>query len=161
MFQSGQLARLEQPYFVTLGGFQAAVRFAVGQEKSKILPFPKKGLAQSRASASKIDINASSGERPPSLAEPDLRVAVARIARYGKVWQTRHAERDRIDRNVDDDDIQHMLLSAWVLERQPEWSEEHRNWKYRLRGSDIEGDELTLIVVVNTEEQKLRVITKF
>ncbi|WP_263380734.1 DUF4258 domain-containing protein [Granulicella paludicola] len=133
----------------------------MGQKKSKVLPFPRKGLAQSRASASKIDINASSGERPPSLAEPDLRLAITRIVHYGTVWQTRHAGQDRSYRNVSDDDIQHMLLGPWALERTPEWSEEHRNWKYRVRGADIEGDELTLIVSVNTEGQKLSVITKF
>jgi hypothetical protein len=133
----------------------------LGTEKPKILPFPKKGIAQTPGSASIIDINASSSERPSSLAEPELRVTISRIVHYGTVWQTRHAGHDRSYRNVSDDDIQHMLVGPWVLERMPEWSDEHRNWKYRLRGADIEGDELTLIVAVNTEEEKLSVITKF
>jgi hypothetical protein len=134
---------------------------ALGEKRSKVLPFPKKGIAQTPSSAANIDISASSGGRPPSLAEPELRVAVTRIVHYGTVWQTRHAGQERDYRNVSDDDIQHMLLGPWVLERQPEWSEDHRNWKYRLRGTDIEGDELTLIVALNVEEQTLAVVTKF
>ena len=133
----------------------------MGQDKTKVLPFPKKGIAQSRGSASNIDISASSGGRPLSLAEPELRVAITRIVHYGTVWQTRHAGQERDYRNVSDDDIQHMLLGSWVLERKPEWSDPHRNWKYRLRGTDIEGDELTLIVALNTGEQKISVVTKF
>jgi hypothetical protein len=131
------------------------------ERKGKIVEYNKKAVAKGAKGASNLDISASSSGRPPALAEPELRVAVTRIVHYGTIWQTRHAGRDRDYRNISDDDIQAMLLSDWVLERVPEWNDDHRNWKYRLLGKDIEGDELTLIVTVNTEEQTLAVITKF
>jgi hypothetical protein len=134
---------------------------ALVKKKSKVLPFPKKGIAKTPGSASNVDINASSGGRHVSLPEPELRVAITRIVHDGRVWQTRHAGQERDSRNVSDDDIQSMLLGPWVLERKPEWSEDHRNWKYRLRGTDIEGEELTLIVAIREEEQTLAVVTKF
>jgi hypothetical protein len=54
-----------------------------------------------------------------------------------------------------------MLMGAWRLKGKPEWNDEHANWKYTLIGKDIEGDSLTLIVTVDTEEQCISVITKF
>ena len=131
------------------------------KKKPGVLPFAQKPAFHTPNKTSIIDISASSRERLSQLAEPDLRVAIMRIVHYGTVWQTWHAGQEREYRNVSNDDIQHMLLGAWVLERAPEWSEEHHNWKYRLRGADLEGDELTLIVAVNTEEQKIAVVTKF
>jgi hypothetical protein len=131
------------------------------ERKGKVVEFNKKAVAKGATGASNLDISASSPGRPSALTEPDLRVAVTRIVLYGTIWQTRHAGRDRDYRNISDDDIQAMLLGDWALERMPEWNDDHRNWKYRLLGRDIEGDELTLIVTLNTEEQTLAVITKF
>ena len=42
-----------------------------------------------------------------------------------------------------------------------EYDEAHRNWKYKLFGHDIEGDELVLVVAVDTDEQRITIITKF
>jgi hypothetical protein len=131
------------------------------ERKGKIVEFQKKAVAKGAPGASNLDINASSSDRPRPLSELELRMAVTQIVQHGTVWQTRHAGKDRDYRNISDDDIQYLLLGSWVLKRHPEWSEDHRNWKYRLLGRDIEGDELTLIVAVNTDEQTLAVITKF
>ena len=130
-------------------------------KKPKILPFPKKGIAQTPGSASIIDVNASSGVRPIPLSEPDLRTAVSRVILYGTYRETRHSAEDRSYRNVSDDDIQFMLRGPWTLPSAPEWDEIHKSWKYKLRGQDIEGDELVLVVSVNEEEQMITVITKY
>ncbi len=127
----------------------------------KILPFTKKGIARTPGSASIIDVNASSGERPSPLSEPDLRTAVSRIILYGTYRETRHSAEDRSYRNVSDDDIQCMLRGPWKLSGKPEWEETHGNWKYKLSGQDIEGDDLVLVVAVNEEEQMITVITKY
>ncbi len=54
-----------------------------------------------------------------------------------------------------------MLCGPWALAAEPEWDEEHRNWKYKLAGHDIEGDELVLLISLNQEEQMITIITKF
>lgn len=133
----------------------------MSQEKPKVLPFPKKGIAQTPGSASIIDVNASSGEKPSLLLEPDLRTAVSRIILYGTYRETRHSAEDRSYRNVSDDDIQFMLAGSWKPLGNPEWDDMHKNWKYKLIGHDIEGDDLVLVVAVNQEEQLITVITKY
>lgn len=129
----------------------------MGQPRPKILPFPKKGLAQSPASASRIDVSASS---EPALNGEELRAAVARVVLYGTYRESKHSAQDRSYRNVSDDDIQFMLRGLWTLAQEPEWDEGHRNWKYKLAGQDIEGDELVLLVTLNQEEQMITIITK-
>jgi hypothetical protein len=133
----------------------------LGQDKSKILPFPKKGIAQTPGSASNIDVSASSSSRPPGLAEEDLRPAVTRIVLYGTFRESAHSANDRSYRNVSHDDMLHMLEGAWTLAAPPEWDERHHNWKYKLAGQDIEGDELVLVVALNVEEQMISIITKY
>lgn len=133
----------------------------MGPKRGKMLNFPQKGLAQSPPSASKIDISASSPERFPALAGEELRTAVARIALYGTLRESFHSAEERSYRNVSQDDILHMLEGAWRLANEPEYDEAHRNWKYKLAGHDIEGDELVLVVAVDTDEQRITIITKF
>jgi hypothetical protein len=40
-----------------------------------------------------------------------------------------------------------------------EWDEKHRNWKYKVSGTDIDGDSLTLVVAFDTANQVVKVIT--
>ncbi len=91
----------------------------------------------------------------------ELRVQVPRIVCYGTVRESWHAKNERSYRNVSIDDIQHMLRSEWKLKGKPEWDDDHRNWSYKLTGSDLDDDELTLVITVNVEEQKIFVITKY
>jgi hypothetical protein len=135
--------------------------FGLGQSRSKILPFPKKGIAQTPASASNIDISASSGWREPALVGEDLQNAVSRILLYGTFRESAHSADDRSYRNVSHDDMLHMLEGQWTLAAQPEWDEARHNWKYKLKGQDIDGDELVLLVALNVEEQMITIITKF
>ena len=111
--------------------------------------------------ASNIDINASFGGRAPALDFETLQVAVRRIAMYGTIWETKHSAVDRGYRNVSQDDILALLEGDWKLAGEPEWDEFHRNWKYKVAGLDIDGDDLTLVIAVNVEMQRIDVITKF
>lgn len=151
---------------VTLGAFPTIEEFRPvpdkAHKKSKVLPFPNKGIALNASSESnQIDGSASSAKRPAVLLEPELRLAVMNIIHYGTYRETWHATHERSYRNVTDDDIQAMLTGAWTLASKPEWDDGHHNWKYRLDGQDLDGDELTLIVTLNMEEQCITVITKF
>lgn len=133
----------------------------MGQDKSKILPFPKRGIAQTPVSTSNIDISASFGRRAPALAGEDLQQAVTRIVLYGTFRESEHSTFDRSYRNVSHDDMLHMLQGVWALAEAPVWDEKHHNWKYKLAGQDIEGEELVLRVALNTEEQMITIITKY
>jgi hypothetical protein len=61
---------------------------------------------------------------------------------------------------VDDLDIAHVLEKGQII-RQAEWEPDHQNWKYRVEGTDIEGDELTAITVVFEADLSLSIVTVF
>ena len=79
----------------------------------------------------------------------------------GTLREAKHSAIDRDYRNVSQDDIIAMLQGSWVLSREPDWDEQHRNWEYLLAGNDIEGDSLSLKIAVNEEMQRIDIITKF
>jgi len=133
----------------------------LGQSRSKVLPFSKKGLAQSAASASKIDVSASSASRDPAMPEEDLRAAVLKIVLYGTLLESKHSAQDRSYRNISERDILAMLEGKWSLAAAPEWDERHRSWKYKLKGVDLDGDELELVIAVDVEMNLIHIITKF
>ncbi len=86
---------------------------------------------------------------------------MSRIVLYGIFRESAHSAEDRSYRNISHDDMLHMLQGPWTLAAQPEWDEAHRNWKYKLAGRDIEGDDLVLVISLNVEEQMITIITKF
>jgi hypothetical protein len=132
-----------------------------GKPRSKVLPFSKKGIAQPPSSESIIDISASLVRREPALAGDDLRQAVTRIVLYGTLRESKHSAQYRSYRNISERDIVAMLEGAWSLIGTPTWDDDHHNWKYTLKGSDIDGEELVLVVTVNVELQRIEIITKF
>lgn len=97
----------------------------------------------------------------PELSEENLRRIVQRIVFYGSVREAFHSAHERAERNISQDDILAMLEGDWKIAARPDWDAAHRNWEYKLRGSDIEGDELTLKIAVNEEMQRITIITKY
>jgi hypothetical protein len=134
---------------------------ALGKPRSKVLPFPKKVIAQTPPSKSTIDVSASFGQREPALAGDDLQQAVRRIVLYGTFRESRHSAKDRSYRNISEGDIVAMLEGTWSLVAPPEWDNDHHNWKYTLAGSDIDGDDLVLVVAVIVELDRIEIITKY
>jgi len=133
----------------------------LAEKPGKIVPFEKKPVAKTPSTQSKIDISASSAQREPPLTEDALRTAVARVVLYGTLMETGHSARDRSYRNISEDDMLALLEGDWTLAASPEWDEGHRNWKYRLKGTDADGEELVLIVAVQVEFNRIDIITKF
>ncbi len=130
-------------------------------KKPKVVEIGERKASRLPISASSIDVNASSGPGFPALDPYELRSQVQRIVMYGTIRETKHSADDRAYRNVSQDDILAMLEGNWVLDAEPEWDTEHRNWKYRVAGVDIEGDPLVLLIAVNVEMQRIDIITKF
>ncbi len=133
----------------------------MSSEKPKVIPFTKDSIAKGSAAASNVDINASSGPSQPALDENRLQDVVQRIVDYGKIREMRHSSKDRSYRNISKDDILAMLQGKWKLAAKPDWDKQHRNWEYKIKGTDIEGDELVLKIAVNEELQYIYIITKF
>jgi hypothetical protein len=130
-------------------------------KRTKVIPFPQSSVAKLPISSSSIDISASSGPSQPALDEDRLRVVVSRIVYFGAIREAFHSAVERETRDISQDDISAMLEGDWKLAAEPDWDVEHRNWEYKLRGFDIEGDELVLKIAVNEEMQRITIITKY
>jgi hypothetical protein len=136
-------------------------RLGLSSKRTKIVPFQQKSVASPPKSASIIDVSASSGSRWPAMDPDVLRVEVRRIVMYGTIWETKHSAVDRGYRNISQDDILAVLDGDWTLAAAPDWDEAHRNWEYKVAGQDVEGDELVLKIAVNSEMQRIDIITKY
>ena len=44
---------------------------------------------------------------------------------------------------------------------QPKWDDRFEQWKYRVQGRDLDGEELTLIVSIEPEWERIAIITGF
>ncbi len=52
-------------------------------------------------------------------------------------------------------------LKAGEIRRGPEWDDVHNNWKYRVEGKDIDGDELIAITLIIESDLTLYIVTVF
>jgi len=98
--------------------------------------------------------------RPPRLSPAEAKRKILLILEEGTVDFSAHCRRRMSDRNVDDLDIVHVLKEGQII-REAEWDEEHGNWKYRVEGTDIEGDDLTSILVIFEIDLSLLNLTVF
>ncbi len=64
------------------------------------------------------------------------------------------------ERNVSTLDVEHLLREGQVI-REAEWDRDHMAWKYRVEGTDIEGDELIAITVIFEQDFSVLVVTVF
>lgn len=83
------------------------------------------------------------------------------ILENGRIIPTWYHARKRMQqRSVEDADIRE-ALSNGDIKRRAEWDEQHQNWKYRVEGTDLEGEAITLITVIIESDHLLRIITIF
>jgi len=103
------------------------------------------------------------GYRPQYLKEADLKTLVlAAIAGVPEPSvETFHARFGHLERGISLDDVIHGLKQDWKYERTPEFNEEEWQWKYRLLTETIDGDELTIIVAVDTRARTFEVLTRW
>ena len=72
----------------------------------------------------------------------------------------RHARQRAAARRFDRRDVQHVLRTGTVGGK-PEWDSRFENWKYRVTGTDLDGQELTLIVALDLAWSRITVVTGF
>ena len=98
--------------------------------------------------------------RPPRLSPAEAKRKIQLILEEGIVDFTTHCRRRMRERGADDLDVVHVLRNGQII-REAEWDSEHNNWKYRVEGTDIEGDELITITVIFEADLSLLNVTVF
>ena len=98
--------------------------------------------------------------RPPCLSPAEAQRKILLILEEGTVDISVHCRRILRERGVDDLDIVHVLEKGQII-REAEWDLNHNEWKYRVEGTDIEGEELTAITVIFEVDLSLLIVTVF
>jgi len=99
---------------------------------------------------------------PPCLNDQQLREFVIRACERGYYGETFHSEVERAHRNISPDDILWGLQrDDWVRCAEPRFVEGSRCWRYQIRTVDIEGDELHLVIEVDSVNLRFEVVTKW
>lgn len=76
------------------------------------------------------------------------------IAQLGNVILTGHVKRRMRERDYSIDDIVLILSKGEIIEP-PEYDKEYNNWKWKVQGHAIEGDQAAVIVVILSHRELL------
>src|SRR5260370_36754167 len=98
--------------------------------------------------------------RPAKLSPAEAKRKIQLILEDGTVDFSGRCRRRMRERSVDDLDVVHVLKEGEIT-REAEWDPEYDNWKYRIEGTDVEGDDLTAISVIFEADLSLLNITVF
>ena len=98
--------------------------------------------------------------RPPRLSRAEAKRKIQLILVEGIVDISNHCRHRMRERGVDDLDVAHVLREGQII-REAEWDPEHEEWKYRIEGTDVEGEELTAITVIFEADLSLLTVTVF
>ena len=98
---------------------------------------------------------------PSALTANEAKAKIALILDEGTVELSFHCRSESMrKRGVTMLDIV-TTLKAGEIRRAPEWDDVYSNWKYRVEGEDIEGDELTAITLIIETDMQLYIVTVF
>jgi hypothetical protein len=99
--------------------------------------------------------------RPQRLSPAEATRKVRLILEEGTIDYSGHCWRERMpQRSVSTLDVEHVLGKGQVI-REGEWDSDYCNWKYRVEGTDLEGDDLTAITVIFEQNFSILVVTVF
>jgi hypothetical protein len=76
------------------------------------------------------------------VSEPDIIRLIRRLARAGDVIYSEHALLRMWERSASQADVMHVLVYATI-------AREQSNGRWRIVGADLDGDELTVVVVID------------
>jgi hypothetical protein len=104
------------------------------------------------------------GYIPPHLDEAALKAllleALVNVPDSGRMV-TFHARFDHLERGLSADDVIHGLERAWNFERKPEFNKDEWQWKYRIATESIDGDEIVIVIAVDTANRSFEVVTRW
>ena len=96
-----------------------------------------------------------------SLSADEAKEKIRLILAQGKVELSYHCKRDSMPRrSVTLLDIVNTLKTG-EIRRAPAWDDEHGDWKYRVEGVDMDGDDLTAITIIIEADFSLFIATVF
>ena len=100
-------------------------------------------------------------QSPPALTPAEAGEAIQRLLQpgLGAISFARHAHEQSRKRNFDRRDVEHVLSTGRV--GKPSWDERFGNWKYPVRGTDLDGENLTVIVALDPAWARITIITGF
>jgi hypothetical protein len=103
------------------------------------------------------------GYIPPCLSEAELRSLVLDALENGPESsnETFHARFGHLDRNLSQDDVIYGLERPWSFEKPPVFSKNEWQWKYRIATESIDGDDLVIIIAVDTSNCSFEVVTRW
>lgn len=70
---------------------------------------------------------------------------------------TQHARQRARERKFNARDVEHVLRTGSFDEAI--WNEERRNWKCRIRGADLDDEQLTIIAVLDQNRTRITIVT--
>lgn len=111
-----------------------------------------------------LDNMSTAGYIPPHLSEAQLRALVSDAVEGNPdedAKETFHARFDHLERGLSLDDVLHGLERPWTFERPPEFNKSQWQWKYRIATESIDGDELVIIIAVDTANRSFEVVTRW
>jgi len=98
---------------------------------------------------------------PNKLSFEEAKSKILEILETGEIIPTWYHAKNRMkQRNVMDDDIKEALFNG-EIKRDAEWDDRYKNWKYRVEGTDIEGEDLIVITIIIEKDHQLRILTVF
>ena len=99
--------------------------------------------------------------QPAKLLPDEAKQKILLILDQGTVELSFHCRRDSMPkRGVTMFDLVNSLKTG-EIRREPEWDDEYSNWKYRVEGEDIDGDELIAITLIIEADFTLYIVTVF
>lgn len=98
-------------------------------------------------------------QRPKAFSSHQAKEKILALLDEGKFELSFHCRRESMPkRKIKQADILNVLESG-EIKREPEWSEQHQNWTYRVEGFDVEEEEeLTVIAAIF---ENILVVTAF
>ena len=94
----------------------------------------------------------------PAEAQEEIRRLLLQRG-LGAISFVRHARERAHTRNFDERDVEHVLENGIVDE--PVRDERYGNWKYRVSGTDVDGEDLTVIVALDPAWERITIVTGF
>ena len=99
--------------------------------------------------------------RPPSLTPTEVSAEIQRLLEPGldAISFCRHARNKGRRWKFSTRDVEHVLRTGNIGDSS--WKEKFRNWTYRVRGTDLDDEDLTIVVAVDPAWKRIRIITGF
>lgn len=109
------------------------------------------------------EIETDEEKRPPKFSQDEAKRKIRQILREGDTLFSDHLLKDIASgrHGVSHQDVLFVLQSGEIISP-PEWDDTHRNWKYKVEGTDLEEEEeLRAITIIIEERFSIFIVTAY